>query len=343
MSRFARTLALFLVATPFLAWSQTFDEYIQLRKKYGISSSADADALNSFVGNRVMEVKGTVTGVVGSGDSEILMLVGPEGEQHFVSSTNTPDWLKSGSVPARLIVQASRDSEHALLHATLIGAASESTVAAYEAKTAKPLKAPLSGRIGGSKSSRKGGRPQPMQGDVPRVTTNPVGQPPTNISANLSAALPQYVAFVKQRNKRLTDDQAQRIAQSILAYSAHFGVDARLIVAIIITESDFNPNTTSRAGAMGLGQLMPVNKRELGLTDAYDIEQNLWGTVRLVRGHIDKYSAQTDDSFEALVLALAGYNAGNGAVKKYGGVPPYRETQNYVRKVIGIYRQLCGK
>jgi len=164
------------------------------------------------------------------------------------------------------------------------------------------------------------------------------------MTSEMLKVLPQYTAFIKGRNKKLSDQDAERIAEGILAYSAHFGVDARLIVAIIVTESDFNPNSTSNKGAMGLGQLMPVNERELGLTNAYDIDQNLWGTVKLVRGHIDKYSAKTNDSFEALVLALAGYNAGNGAVKKFGNkVPPYRETQNYVRKVIDMYSQLCGK
>ena len=182
-----------------------------------------------------------------------------------------------------------------------------------------------------------------MPGDVPKVTTNPIGRTPEGLSANLAAVLPAYVAFIKKRNPRLDDSQAERIAESILAYSAHFGVDARLIVAIIITESGFNPNSQSNKGAIGLGQLMPANVKALKLDDGFNIEQNLWGTIRMVRGNIDKYSMQTTDSFEALVLSLAGYNAGNGAVKKFNGVPPYRETQNYVRKVVGYYQQLCGK
>ena len=88
---------------------------------------------------------------------------------------------------------------------------------------------------------------------------------------------------------------------------------------------------------------MPVNVKGLGLNNGYDVQQNLYGTVTLIRGHSDTYSLQTDDSFEALVLALAGYNAGSGAVRRFGGVPPYRETQNYIRKVVDTYYQLCGK
>jgi chaperonin GroEL len=104
------------------------------------------------------------------------------------------------------------------------------------------------------------------------------------------------------------------------------------------------PNATSRKGAAGLGQLMPSTARGLGVVDPYDPIQNLHGTVKLVRGHLEKYWAQTGDpnGWEHVVLALAAYNAGSGAVRKHGGVPPYRETQNYVRKVIQVYKQLCG-
>ncbi|MBS1713288.1 MAG: lytic transglycosylase domain-containing protein [Armatimonadetes bacterium] len=327
-------------------WAQSLDEYVKARRQYGIVSTADVASIDSIVGKRVVEIKGTVKGVVGSGESELLMVEGPGGEQHFVRSNGAPAWLKSGNVAARLIVEAERASENGLLRATLLAAAGESEVADYEAKN-KPAKitatvAPRTVRTGGSKSSRTKGRPAPLAGDIPNVVTNPVSSPAPGVSAELAKVVPTYAAFAKKRNPKLSDAQAEKIAESILAYSAHFGVDARLIVAIVITESDFDPQERSHAGAMGLGQLMPVNKKELGLTDAYDIEQNLWGTVKLVRGHIDKYSKQTEDSFEALVLALAGYNAGDGAVKKYNGVPPYRETQNYVRKVIGYYRQLCG-
>ena len=345
MKKIVTILTLATCLIPFLASAQSFEDYLALRKKFNITKATDVETIDSIVGKQVMEIKGVVQGTVGSGESELLIVVGPDGDQHFVHSADTPGWLKNGSVNVRLLVNAERATEHSLLYINLISAATESDVAAYEAKATKkaPPSTPLKGRIGGSKTSRSGGRPAPIPGDIPKVTTNNIGEPQPGLSESLSAVLPTYVAFIKNRNKKLTDEQAQRIAQSILAYSAHFGVDPRLIVAIVIAESDFNPNETSRPGAQGLGQLMPVNVKELGLTDGYNIEQNLWGTVKLVRGHIDKYNSKTEDSFEALVLALAGYNAGDGAVKKYGGVPPYKETQNYVRKVIAIYQQLVGK
>ncbi len=113
-------------------------------------------------------------------------------------------------------------------------------------------------------------------------------------------------------------------------------------MAMVMVESGFNPSATSRTGAMGLGQLMPGTAAGMGVSHAYDSIENLYGTVRLIRNHIENYQRTTGDGYTSLVLALAAYNAGAGAVSRHGGVPPYRETQNYVRKVISIYRALCG-
>ena len=109
----------------------------------------------------------------------------------------------------------------------------------------------------------------------------------------------------------------------------------RLVVAMMIAESGFDIYSTSRTGAMGLGQLMPETARGLGVTNAYDPVQNIAASVRLLRGHLDQYGGQ-------ITLTMAAYNAGPGAVRKYHGVPPYRETQRYVAKVADLYRQLCG-
>lgn len=338
-----KTLSLALCVLPLFAFGQTFEEYVKLRKKHGIARASNVEEIEDFVGKRILEVQGTVKGIIGSGESQLLLVEGPSRVQHYVRSANTPDWLKNGQVPVRIIIEGVRSAQGTMLEATMLGVAGEQEVANYEAKSVPVRtisKSPLRGPIN---TSRKGGRPMPMQGNIPKTTTNPIGNVKEGIGEELASALPAYIDFIKGRNPKLDDSQAQRIAESILAYSAHFGVDARLIVAIIITESDFNPNTQSNKGAMGLGQLMPFNVKALGLKDGFNIEENLWGTVRMVRGNIDRYTKQTSDSFEALVLALAGYNAGNGAVKKYGGVPPYRETQNYVRKVVGYYQQLCGK
>ncbi len=90
---------------------------------------------------------------------------------------------------------------------------------------------------------------------------------------------------------------------------------------------------------------MPEEARKLGLSNPYDPVQNIAGAVYLLKGRLDKYSggvSKQDLKMRHIILALASYNAGMGAVKRYGGVPPYRETRNYVKKVEKIYRELCG-
>jgi len=122
----------------------------------------------------------------------------------------------------------------------------------------------------------------------------------------------------------------RRYAGSIDRAARRYDVDSGLIRAVILTESCFNPRAVSRVGAKGLMQLMPATARMLGVRDVFDPEQNIDGGVRYLRMMLDEFDQDT-------TLALAAYNAGPQAVKKYGrNIPPYRETQNYVRKILGM-------
>lgn len=119
------------------------------------------------------------------------------------------------------------------------------------------------------------------------------------------------------------------IGRLIDQHAARRGLDARLVQAVVQIESSYNPRATSPKGAMGLMQLMPETARELRVADPYDPAQN-------VRGGTD-YLARMLARFGDVRLALAAYNAGPTAVERYGGIPPYRETQRYVRKVLSLY------
>lgn len=115
----------------------------------------------------------------------------------------------------------------------------------------------------------------------------------------------------------------------IRAAAEKYNVDEKIIHAIIKTESNYNPNVQSHAGAAGLMQLMPSTAKEVGVTDRFDITQNIFGGTRYFSNMLKKHNGN-------LELALASYNAGPGNVKKYGGVPPFKETQNYIRKIMNL-------
>jgi hypothetical protein len=116
----------------------------------------------------------------------------------------------------------------------------------------------------------------------------------------------------------------------ITAAALKYSVDPKLIKAVIQQESGFNPTAHSSAGAGGLMQLMPGTAAGLGVTNVNNPAQNIDGGTKFLSGLLKQFNGNVS-------LALAGYNAGAGAVKKYGGIPPYAETQNYVKKILASY------
>ncbi|OYY73345.1 MAG: hypothetical protein B7Y40_09675 [Gammaproteobacteria bacterium 28-57-27] len=118
--------------------------------------------------------------------------------------------------------------------------------------------------------------------------------------------------------------------EAILAMANEKAVDPALVRAVIHAESSFNPTAVSRTGAMGLMQLMPGTAARFGVGNAFDPQENIRGGVTYLRFLLDKFNGDVR-------LAAAGYNAGEGAVMKYGGVPPYNETTEYVARVLDLH------
>lgn len=183
--------------------------------------------------------------------------------------------------------------------------------------------APLPGNLGTIGTSRPS-----MSGIISRTSTETGLQPLDPVAAGLIPALSGQIgaAPVASTTPSRTARGHAVWAGPIREAAERHGVDPALFTALVHAESAFNPQARSHAGAMGLTQLMPGTARGLGVTDPWDPKQNLDGGA--------KYLSQMLRQFDGDVnLALAAYNAGPGAVRRHGGIPPFTETRNYVNRI----------
>lgn len=146
-------------------------------------------------------------------------------------------------------------------------------------------------------------------------------------SKKVSTEKPTAASGAAKTTSKTSSADGETTLKDIFERAAQkYDVSYDFLVAVAKAESDFNPKCVSSAGAQGIMQVMPEEQKGLGIKDPFDPEQNIMGAAKLLKAHLEKFNGD-------YTLAAAAYNAGSGTVKKYGGVPPYTETQNYVKKI----------
>ena len=174
----------------------------------------------------------------------------------------------------------------------------------------------------GNISSTVGSTQNANKGDFNSTLNNILAGKST---VNVTSLEDLYKAASTTKSNITTNSELEAIFQKA---ADTYDVPVELLKAVGKAESNFNPDAVSHCGAMGIMQLMPATAKSLGVTDAFDPEQNIMGGAKYLS---DKLKAYDGD----ITLALAAYNAGPGNVAKYGGVPPFKETQNYIKKIYG--------
>jgi soluble lytic murein transglycosylase-like protein len=161
---------------------------------------------------------------------------------------------------------------------------------------------------------------------------NDIRQALFSLRSTRTVATRAYGKVLYDSSARLDSGMPEYLSSAIHEAAQKNGVDPRLLAAVARRESAFNPAAVSPVGACGLMQLMPATAKYLGVNDVFDAKQNVHGGARYLRTLLDTFDGDLD-------LTLAAYNAGPGAVKRYGGVPPFAETKAYVRAVRASYER----
>jgi len=147
-----------------------------------------------------------------------------------------------------------------------------------------------------------------------------------------------YANALRTINPKLPEAKALAYARSVMADAWRTKLDPRFIMSIVTVESRWRANAVSRVGARGLGQLMPGTAHTLGV-NAWNAAENLRGTSAYLKTLVDHFAGRPN----SISLAIAGYNAGPKAVERYHGIPPFTETQNYVVRVLRVWKELNGR
>jgi len=343
-SLFIITLAVWLFEfSPGTVNADPVSTYFQARQAAGatllpVEQVGAAIAHPGSYAGRLLDTAAMVSGLISSGGDRTALLTvnGQTVTVPLPTNCNGGEWIDAGAC-VRVLLLVVPDDPAFPSSVRLMAVAPEGDIVAAERVQTIQTQSQVSRSYSSLNSERRVGW-QSAAADS--------GHPAGALSLRALAIYGPYRRLVRRWNHRLSEADVDKITTSILYFSDVSNIDPRLVVATIIAESDFDLNSTSHAGAMGLAQIMPDEALSHGVTNPYDPVQNISTAVKILRSHLDKYGGAPADAgiipLDRIALTMAAYNAGPGAVRKYHGVPPYRETQRYVKKVASLYLQMCG-
>ena len=307
--------------------------YDDLKRSYRVDESISlavvrADLLSNA--GRVIEIRGTVNGVMKTPAGQTVILKSTEGDAvtRLSPEARGAEILRSGAEVRVLLLVSAQDDK---LLFTLLAADKDVPQESL-------FRSPYDNDLVVVPPSADIVLPKPKV-PVRRVGSAPARVPQAGSGAiDLNAQKPAYKNLARRFNRKLSDAQADEIATALLRAGAETNIDPRFLASIVAVESDFDIYCLSRSGAMGLGQIMPFNLKEAGIRNAWNPTQNIVGMARLLRGHLNSYAGRAD----ATLLAAAAYNAGPGAVRRAGyKVPNGAQVQRYVWKVYYRYKEFA--
>ena len=304
---------LMLVAIP--AWASTEEAFARAaakQKAVEVLCQEQFDQVTRGQPTRCLQLRGQVTGLARVGNDGLLMLQLPDG---YALDIDMPAGISGISPNSRVRVLVSQSGGYGRTRLKCLDFTWDPT--------------PVQVLLDAARNALK----------IPVAKTEAVRKVEPLLPNRGAASLLDYKRWITYFNPKLGVDEIETIAGSLVGYANQYGFagadDIYLIIAVIAAESRFNPHARSYKGAAGLGQLMPATAAAHGV-DPYDPVANLDVAIRIMRRNLD----QNGQDWR---LALAAYNAGSGAVRRYGGVPPYRETRDYLWRIYEYWCMMTGR